>query len=674
MAVLFLTAGTAWAQKKAVPAPATRVAALERLAAELEARAVARRTPLYHRLKARTSGPQGVLNATPGLELRGIVNGRPRFYETVNLFAAQTVGTDHLQPGGITGLNLTGANLAGELGMWDFGLAFEAHQEFGGRVQQQDDATTPYYHGTHVAGTLVAAGVNPLAKGMSPAATLHTFDWTLDEAEMATAAAAGMLVSNHSYANPVGWSYRGGDVPWYWYGDPAVSELEDPGFGLYDEESQAWDQIAYDAPHYLIVKAAGNDRDDAGPGPGGEHLVWNPDTFQWVVSTTTRDPDGGAFGYDTIPYKGAAKNILTVGAVWDIMGGWSQPADVVNSLFGGWGPTDDGRIKPDLVANGMGLMSCTIGAVDAYVGDSGTSMASPNAAGTLHLLAQYWKDTHGGAPPRSATLKGIAIHTANEAGAADGPDYEFGWGLLNAVGAAYLINGDTAFADRAVETDLAQGEADTLTWWSSGNAPVTATICWTDPAAVPSAWSLDPPEAKLVNDLDLRVERVADGFVHRPWILDPANPSAAATTGDNFRDNVEKITVGAPSPGAYRLIVTHKGSLDGGPQAYSLLTSGLGPQPSTPVVSNVAFAQRTDGSGVVDVTYDVADPDSPFLTVALEASSDGGVTWDLAVASVSGDVGFGVVPGPGKTIVWNFNQDHVGAFIPAAVLRVTATD
>ena len=97
-------------------------------------------------------------------------------------------------------------------------------------------------------------------------------------------------------------------------------------------------------------------------------------------------------------------------------------------------------------------------------------------------------------------------------------------------------------------------------------------------------------------------------------------------------------------------------------------------QPDPPVVSNVAFAQRTDGSGIVDVAYDLVDGDSPTVTVTLEASSDGGATWTLTTATYSGDVGAGIAPGSGKAIEWDFATDNPGLFLDNVVIRVTADD
>jgi hypothetical protein len=134
-----------------------------------------------------------------------------------------------------------------------------------------------------VAGTLIASGVVASAKGMANMAQLATHDWNSDNAEMTLAAQNGLLVSNHSYGQIAGWHSSGGI--WYWYGNPAISETLDWNFGFYNSKAQQWDNIAVNNPYYLIVKSAGNNRNQ-GPSAGASHQVRGANG-SWTTSTTT---------------------------------------------------------------------------------------------------------------------------------------------------------------------------------------------------------------------------------------------------------------------------------------------------------------------------------------------------------------------------------------------------
>ena len=92
-----------------------------------------------------------------------------------------------------------------------------------------------------------------------------------------------------------------------------------------------------------------------------------------------------------------------------------------------------------------------------------------------------------------------------------------------------------------------------------------------------------------------------------------------------------------------------------------------------PVVSRVQAKQR-EGSRLVDITYDVADPDSPTLTVYLKVSADGGATWKGPVELVSGDVGRGIVPGGGKRMVWDAGKEMTNQFGVKYRYRIGASD
>lgn len=500
-----------------------------------------------------------------------VVNGRPLLQRDHNANAASTSGAIHLLPGGISGWGLTGAGLT--IGMWEGQSVATQHVEFaasgGGSRVQIMDGSSPSSHGSHVAGTLIASGVNPSARGMAPAASIRSYNWDYELSEMAAEAANGMLISNHSYAYVAGWEPYGGAN--YWFGWNYLSPTEDYLFGFYYSQTRAWDLIAEAAPYYLVVKAAGNDR---GEDLNGPHYFWDGSAYS--LSTAIRDADGGTDGYDSMLPRGTAKNILTVGAVNDVVN-YTGPSDV--TLYSGscWGPTDDGRIKPDLVANGVGLFSCSNSA-SGYANLTGTSMATPNAAGSLLLVQEHAMGVRG-AYLRAATLKGLAIHTAREAGAAPGPDYQHGWGLIDVYRAATTL--DSASIGTALVEEGVLHPSDTNNYWIEvpvgSTEPLTVTLCWTDPVGAPADYVLNHPTSRLVHDLDVRVYSPA-GTEVLPWILDPANPGTPATSGDNHRDNVEKIELMNPTAGMYRIEVRHKNVLFA-QQPYSLIVTGGNPMP-----------------------------------------------------------------------------------------------
>ncbi len=505
-------------------------------------------------------------------ELQKLVNGLPVYYITDNLNSADTISTDECWPGYPAALDLSGAGV--KLGIWDAGGVRTSHQEFGGRAVQRDSASYTHYHSTHVAGTMIAQGVQQAAHGMSFEGLLDCYDWNSDTTEMQAAAAAGLRVSNHSYGTIRGWIFAdyGWGPYWFWWGDFRVDLYEDYLFGFYDDDARQWDQIAYQNPYYLFVKSAGNDRNE-GPSPGTEHYFPNWNTGYFEPSTLTRSLDGNN-GYDSIAHNGVSKNGLTVGAVQDIPGGWTAPGSVTMSSFSCWGPADDGRIKPDISANGIQLYSTFDTNDTAYESLSGTSMSSPSVSGSLGILIQQWRRTHSGAPDmRAATLKSLVLHTASEAGDAPGPDYRFGWGLMNTLKAALTIERDVQVPDTISENVLANGGSFTqLVQVGPGDDRLRATICWTDPPGTVPAPSLDPADKTLVNDLDLRIEALATGTVYYPWVLDKDFPSQAAFQGDNSVDNVEQVVVDSPAEGDYVIRVTHKGTLSGG-QPFSLIVT-----------------------------------------------------------------------------------------------------
>jgi hypothetical protein len=451
--------------------------------------------------------------------------GNPVYYQTDNVGAAQTTRANRLNSGGSLGLSLDGQNM--KIGIWDGGKVRDTHLLLAGRVTQVDNSSVLSDHATHVSGTMMGnATASASAKGMASQATLRAYDWTNDTSEVTSAAAGGLLVSNHSYGN-------------------GPQNVSIPSWGKYDSSAKAFDRIMFNAPYYQFVNSAGNSRN------GGYN-----DTKE---------------GYDLLSGKSTSKNGIIVTAVNQVTN-YTGPASVGMSSFSSWGPTDDGRIKPDISGKGVNLRSSISTSNTAYDYYSGTSMASPNVAGTLLLLQQHYNNIKGNYM-LAATLRGLALHTADEAGDAVGPDYRFGWGLLNAEKAAVLITNE-GVESRIFEKTLNQGNSYTFNIQPKvSTKQLQGSICWTDPAGVAITNSIvDYFSPSLVNDLDIRVTKNAE--INYPWKLNPAIVDDPASKGDNLVDNIERVDINNPS-GTYTVTVSHKKNLTNALQKYSLIMSNV---------------------------------------------------------------------------------------------------
>lgn len=544
--------------------------------------------------------------------------GLPFYFTTYNAGAAAGTGTNRLNSSaGI--FNLDGQNM--RVYEWDGGGVRTTHKEFGGRVTQGDKPMRLSAHATHVAGTMVASGINGLAKGMAPMANLMAFDWVDDNNEMTTAAKFGALVSNHSYGYIGGfsWGNWSGITGWHWLGDEGDQDYV--FYGKYTERDRGWDLIAMNAPYYLPVKAAGNDRNN-GPDPGNPYMVYvkvnknapNDKTYEWRESKAPKDKNCGRTGFDCINQGALAKNIITIGAAEKVVGDYQNEKSVKMASFSSYGPSDDGRIKPDFSGIGVDILSSISSRDDAYGITSGTSMASPNVTGSLLLLQQHYSNLNAGKYLKAATLKALAIATANEAGNSPGPDYGTGWGLLNSYGAAVAISTKDQYTKIEDET-LKNKETKTYNVTASGTEPLKVTIAWTDPVPsdnmMPKTDVNNDRTSTLVNDLDVVVTAPDGTTKFYPWKLDPANPANAATTGDNTVDNVEQVVVSNPiAGGVYTISVSHKNTLK----------------------SNVFTTKKNDdGKEVIEVTLKDAASQNFGLVVS---GINNNINTDLALTSV----------------------------------------
>lgn len=469
-------------------------------------------------------------------------NGKSLIYYALdNIDAAKSTRTNYLNPSGGLGLSLEGENMI--VGIWEQSSPLLNHNEYsdglsGFRSSKGDNAMIGNSddHATHVGGTIIARGVDPMAKGMAPKGEAVFYSWNNDETETANAANNGLLLSNHSYGVPIFWTDDDGTT---------TMQLNNWQIGKYSQTARSWDMIAYAMPYYLMVTSAGNEGYEFYQGGLGADM-------------------------DKLTYNKVSKNNLVVANAEDAF--IDSNGDLISVNISGsssQGPSDDGRIKPDIAGNGTQVYSSIATSPSSYASFSGTSMASPNVTGTLLLLQELYFNTHGNYM-LSATLKGLACHTASDAGAL-GPDPYFGWGLLNAKKAAETIMDTAAVVPTIQEKNLSNGQSYFFQVEATGTEPLIASITWTDPAGNIPNNNLNDSTPILTNDLDIRI--VQNDVTYFPYKLDLSNLSGNAITGDNSVDNVERINVQNPS-GTYTVTISHKGTLINLAQNYSLIITG----------------------------------------------------------------------------------------------------
>jgi len=509
----------------------------------------------------------------------------PLYRKTLNTNAAISTSANLLNktPYGLNGQGMT-------VGVWDAARARTNHVELIGKVTVGDSTTANDDHSTHVAGTIAAKGVDPKAKGMGTNTLIRTYDWSSDYAEMtaigaATAAqgATKLPISNHSY----GYNATAADM------------------GRYETECNTVDALALGLPYYLVFWAAGNEQD-----------------------TLT-----SLGGYQSITFNGLAKNIMTVGAADDaVTAGVRDVSKGTLAYFSSMGPCDDGRIKPDIVANGVDVYSCVATTTNSYDGTySGTSMATPNAAGTAALLEQLYKTNFTGQLMRASMRKALMIHTADDVGR-PGPDYQYGWGYMNGKAAADVILAHKASlaAPKMIDDSItAANKTRTTSFVWDGSSPIRATLVWTDVEGAAQT-ATNSRTRNLINDLDLKVTAPGGTTSFLPYVMPfvgvwtTNSMTNNAVTGTNKVDNVERVDIPAPSqPGTYTVTVGMYGTnaLTGSSQAYSLIvTGGQNVEANPPPV--VSVTAPTDGSVVL-----------PGTQISITATAS-----DLAVGGQPGQV------------------------------------
>ena len=274
-----------------------------------------------------------------------------------------------------------------------------------------DTAEDDHGHGTHVAGSVLGDGsIWPNVQGMAPEAQLlvHSLEYNggLGGIPNDLGDMFDMAVSNGSRVHTNSW---GSSVA-----------------GYYTTSSMQSDLSALEHDHLVIMFAAANEGTDA-------------------------DSDG-EIDLDSMGAPATAKNVISIGASENLRsnatGSW--PVSASNNIsgmavFSSRGPTDDGRLKPDFSAPGTNILSTRSRSSSSGSGDytymSGTSMATPVAAGGTAQLLEHLIQNINHPNPSSALVKGIFAATAvdmmgqyndvtNGAGET-APNNHEGWGRIN---------------------------------------------------------------------------------------------------------------------------------------------------------------------------------------------------------------------------------------------------
>jgi len=414
--------------------------------------------------------------------------------------------------------------------VFDGDTVYGSHPDLLGRVTEGEPTSGSQSHPTHVAGTIGGNGTgNATYKGMAPDVTYFSleFDWTAPifynnpadtEASYTEAIQnQGCDVSNNSIGSNV--APNGYDCDWE---------------GDYESSAELIDDIVAGSlgRKFPIVWAGGNERGS------------------YRCGTT----------YSTVAPPAAAKNSIVVGAV--------NSDNKTMTDFSSWGPTDDGRLRPDVSAPGCQdggdhkvTSTCP---TSSYCGMCGTSMASPTTCGMVALMIEAYNDNFPGkADMWPSTIKALLVNSAEDLGNA-GPDYKFGWGLIQAAPAIDLMLSGTWVEDSVETGAVAQYPVEI----TEKDQQLRFTLAWDDAPGTPNT------NPNLVNDLDLVIEGPG-GFELFPWVLNPASPSSQADFGVDSKNNVEQLYLVNPPAGIYILKVSGT-AVPEGPQDFSLVGPGIG--------------------------------------------------------------------------------------------------
>lgn len=340
---------------------------------------------------------------------------------------------------------------------------------------------------------------------------------------------------------------------------------------------------------------------------------------------------GSGWGNITGGHK-QGKNVIATGS-----------SSAIGSLsgFSSRGPATDGRIKPDIVAQGAGVTSTAPN--NQYTSGDGTSYSSPGIAGISAQLYEAYADANGGALPQSALIKATMLNTAQDKGNV-GPDFKWGWGLVHALRAGMLIEDGRYLSD-----DVTQGNSNNhVINVPAGTKQLRFMVYWNDPAGAAGA------NPALVNDLDLVVTDPAAAN-YLPWVLDHTPNAAAldapATNGPDHLNNMEQVVLNDPATGNYTIEVTGF-NVPVGPQEYFVVYEII--SENLTVTYPNSGEKFTPGSSEI-IHWDAINTVASF---DLEYSTDDGGSWTTITN----------VPAANRHHLWSVPAEVTGK----ALIRVTS--
>ena len=429
----------------------------------------------------------------------------------------------------------------------------EDHGDFGTRVVGNfdvigDGSTADKHsgHGTHVACTVLGDGTKGGYAGVAPDANLYFQAMENDNTGnfqspslnylLNTAYNSGARIHTNSWGSSAA-SNQG----------KYTSESEDV-----DDRANNYDRVYNGVEGLTILFAAGNDGPNAG-------TVSSPSTAKNSVTV----------GNHQARYNGAPDNLMS---------GSSR------------GPTDDGRIKPDIIAPGGYVRSCRAQEAQDIVGSSwqstwyleytGTSMATPNAAGASALIREYLLEIAQRPSPQGALIKALLVLGAQDINTRDIPNNDEGWGRVNLKETLAPSQGRGIWVDdRSVLSNTGQSKSYVFNV-TFANSQLKTVLAWSD--ARGSRFSNN----QLVNNLDLEVES-PDGTIY----LGNDFANGRSTTGGTKDDvnNLEVVLIDTAMKGIWTVRV--KDGLHGGSntQPFAIAVSGQGVndlRPDPQVVAN----------------------------------------------------------------------------------------